>query len=88
LQRPASTTRRPPQQDATITEGKSRSYDSISPESRLASIQFSKSHPVFGGPDQNTEQAGACQPFFWPFSGRCDWVVTTVEVSRRLRHPV
>ena len=75
LQRPASTTRRPPQQDATITEGKSRSYDSISPESRLVSIQFSKSHPIFGGPDQNTEVARGKSTLFWSFfpEGATGW---------------
>ena len=65
---PTSTTRRPSRRSANLNrKGKSRSFDSISPESRLASIQFSKSHPVFGGPDQNTERAWACQPLFLVF---------------------
>jgi hypothetical protein len=40
----------------------------VSPESLLASIQFSKSHPIFGGPDQNTEVGRPLSRLFWPFS--------------------
>ena len=62
-------------EDATSNrKGKSRSFGSISPESLLASIQFSKSHPVFGGLDQNTEDRLSCQRFSGQFARGCFWV--------------
>ena len=56
-----------PARGAPRTEGTLWSLRAESRRNLLSSTQFSKSHPVFGGLDQNIETRPGCQPFIWPF---------------------